>query len=157
MSIVDTIYTWRAEGHKIVFTNGVFDILHVGHIQCLKAASEFGSKLIVAINDDESVRRLNKGPERPINSEEDRAKVLTAINCVDLVLIFSQDSPLEAIELVQPDILIKGDDYDAACFDPSDSKYIVGSNEVRKNGGEVQTVPIIPGHSTTNILKSMKL
>ena len=154
MSILDTIENWRDEGHKIVFTNGVFDILHIGHIHCLEAASEFGSKLIVAINDDESVRRLKKGPERPINSEEDRAKVLTAINCVDLVIIFSEDTPLEAIEAINPDVLVKGNDYDSSCTDTSDPKYIVGSNEVKKNGGEVQTVPLLPGHSTTNILKS---
>ena len=154
MDIIETIQNWRDEGHKIVFTNGVFDILHKGHIHCLESARAMGSKLIVAINDDNSVRRLNKGPERPINSENDRAKLLTDLECVDLVIIFSEDTPLIAIEAVNPDILVKGDDYDATCVDSSDPKYIVGSNEVKKNGGEVQTVPLLPGHSTTNILKS---
>ena len=154
MDFIETIESWREEGHKIVFTNGVFDILHKGHIHCLESARAMGSKLIVAINDDNSVRRLNKGPERPINSENDRAKLLTDLECVDLVIIFSEDTPLIAIEAVNPDILVKGDDYDATCVDSSDPKYIVGSNEVKKNGGEVQTVPLLPGHSTTNIIKS---
>ena len=154
MDFLGTIESWRNDGHKIVFTNGVFDILHVGHLHCLDSAKALGSKLVVAINDDNSVRRLNKGPERPINSESDRAQLLSDLECVDLVIIFSEDNPLSAIEAVQPNVLVKGDDYDALCTDPSDPKYIVGSNEVKKNGGEVQTVPLLPGHSTTNILKS---
>tara|TARA_B100001564_G_scaffold203528_1_gene171198 strand:- start:1617 stop:2084 length:468 start_codon:yes stop_codon:yes gene_type:complete len=154
MSQIDTIQSWRNNGHKIVFTNGVFDILHVGHLYCLEAAAEFGSKLVVAINDDESVRRLNKGPERPINSASNRAHLLSGLSCVDLVIIFSEDTPLEAIYAVKPDVLIKGDDYDSECTDPSNPKYIVGSNEVKKNGGEVFTIPLLPGHSSTNILKS---
>ncbi len=154
MNIFDIIQNWREEGHKIVFTNGVFDILHKGHIHCLESAKAFGSKLVVAINDDDSVRRLNKGPERPVNSENDRAKLLTDLECVDLVIIFSEDTPLIAIEAVNPDILVKGDDYDATSVDTSDPKYIVGSNEVKKNGGEVHTIPLLSGLSTTNILKS---
>ena len=154
MDFLGTIELWRNDGHKIVFTNGVFDILHVGHLHCLDSAKALGSKLVVAINDDNSVRRLTKGPERPINSESDRAQLLSGLECVDLVIIFSEDTPLSAIEAVQPNVLVKGDDYDASCTDPSDPKYIVGSNEVKKNGGEVQTVPLLPGHSTTNILKS---
>ena len=154
MNSIETIESWRNEGHKIVFTNGVFDILHVGHLHCLDSAKALGSKLVVAINDDDSVRRLNKGPERPINSVNDRAQLLSGLECVDLVIIFSEDTPLSAIDTVKPDVLVKGDDYDANCTDITDPKYIVGSNEVRKNGGEVQTVPLLPGHCTTNILKS---
>lgn len=154
MDFLGTIESWRNDGHKIVFTNGVFDILHVGHLHCLDSAKALGSKLVVAINDDDSVRRLTKGPERPVNSESDRAQLLSSLECVDLVIIFSEDTPLSAIEAVQPNVLVKGDDYDALCTDPSDPKYIVGSNEVKKNGGEVQTVTLLPGHSTTNILKS---
>ena len=154
MNALEAIESWRNDGHKIVFTNGVFDILHVGHLHCLDSAKALGSKLIVAINDDDSVRRLNKGPERPINTESDRAELLSGLSSVDLVIIFSEDTPLIAIEAVQPDILVKGDDYDADCTDPTGPQYIVGSNEVKKNGGEVQTVPLLPGHSTTNILKS---
>ena len=125
---LDTIQNWRNDGHKIVFTNGVFDILHVGHLHCLEEAAEFGSKLVVAINDDESVRRLNKDPERPINSESNRAYLLSGLSCVDLVIIFSEDTPLEAISAVNPDVLVKGDDYDSECSDPSNPEYIVGSN-----------------------------
>ena len=128
--------------------------MHVGHLDCLEAAAEFGSKLVVAINDDESVRRLNKGPERPINSESNRAHLLSELSCVDLVIIFNEDTPLDVISAVKPDVLVKGDDYDSECLDPSNPKYIVGSNEVKKNGGEVFTIPLLPGHSTTNILKS---
>ena len=154
MDILDTIQGWREEGHKIVFTNGVFDLLHKGHLHCLESAKALGSKLIVAINDDESVKRLNKGPERPINSETERAQKLSDINEVDIVIIFSEDTPLSAINTVLPDVLVKGDDYNAICTDPSDPKYIVGSNEVRQAGGEVHTIPLLPGYSTTNILKS---
>ena len=154
MSSLDIVQSWRNDGHKIVFTNGVFDILHVGHIHCLESAAEFGSKLVVAINDDNSVRRLNKGPERPINSESNRAHLLSGLSCVDLVIIFSEDTPLEAISAVNPDVLVKGDDYDSECSDPSNPKYIIGSNEVKKNGGEVRTIHLLPGHSTTNIVKS---
>ena len=154
MDIIETIQNWRDEGHKIVFTNGVFDILHKGHIHCLESASALGTKLVVAINDDDSVRRLNKGPDRPVNSENIRAQMLSELECVDLVRIFVEDTPLTAIKAVTPDILVKGDDYDETCVDVSNPKYIVGSNEVKKNGGEVHTVPLLPGHSTTNILKS---
>ena len=154
MDIIDTIKEWREEGHKIVFTNGVFDILHKGHFHCLESATSYGSKLVVAINDDDSVRRLNKSPERPINHDTDRANLLSDVECVDLVIIFSEDTPLAAIVAVQPDVLVKGDDYEASCTDAENPKYIVGSNEVRQAGGEVHTVPLLPGHSTTNILKS---
>ncbi|MBM71900.1 MAG: D-glycero-beta-D-manno-heptose 1-phosphate adenylyltransferase [Crocinitomicaceae bacterium] len=154
MDFLGSIESWRNDGHKIVFTNGVFDILHVGHLYCLESAKALGSKLVVAINDDDSVRRLNKAPKRPINSERDRAQLLSGLECVDLVIIFSEDTPLSTIEAVQPNVLVKGDDYDASCTDPLDPKYIVGSNEVKKNGGEVQTVPLLLGHSTTNILNS---
>ena len=115
MDFLGTIESWRNDGHKIVFTNGVFDILHVGHLHCLESAKALGSKLVVAINADNSVRRLNKGPDRPINSEIDRAQLLSDLECVDLVIIFGEDTPLSAIEAVQPNVLVKGDDYDASC------------------------------------------
>ena len=157
MDILVTIQDWKVEGHKVVFTNGVFDILHVGHLHCLETAKSFGSKLIVAINDDESVKGLGKGENRPINSEDNRAKLLTGLSCVDLVLIFSDATPLEAIKLLEPDVIVKGGDYDAECTDTKNPTYIVGSNEVRSSGGEVRTVPLLPGHSTTNILNSLLL
>ena len=154
---LETIQNWKAEGHKVVFTNGVFDILHVGHLHCLETAKSLGSKLIVAINDDESVKRLGKGENRPINSEDNRAQLLTGLSCVDLVVIFSEDTPLEALKFIVPDVLVKGGDYDAECTDTKNPTYIVGSNVVRTAGGEVRTVPLLPGHSTTNILNSLLL
>ena len=157
LDILEIIQEWKAEGYKVVFTNGVFDILHLGHLHCLETAKSFGSKLIVAINDDESVKRLGKGDNRPINSENNRAKLLTGLSCVDLVVIFSEDTPLEAINLIEPDVLVKGGDYDAECTDTKNSTYVVGSNEVRASGGEVRTVPLLPGQSTTNILNSLLL
>ena len=123
----------------------------------METAKSFGSKLIVAINDDESVKGLGKGENRPINSEDNRAKLLTGLSCVDLVLIFSDATPLEAIKLLEPDVIVKGGDYDAECTDTKNPTYIVGSNEVRSSGGEVRTVPLLPGHSTTNILNSLLL
>ena len=157
MDILEIIQEWKAEGYKVVFTNGVFDILHVGHLHCLETAKSYGSKLIVAINDDESVKRLGKGDNRPINSENNRAKLLTGLSCVDLVVIFSEDTPLEAINLIEPDVLVKGGDYNAECTDTKNSTYVVGSNEVRASGGEVRTVPLLPGQSTTNLLNSLLL
>ena len=154
MSFLDDIQEWREDGHTIVFTNGVFDILHVGHLHCLESAKSLGTKLVVAVNDDDSVRRLSKAPERPIHTEADRAQLLSALSCVDAVLIFSEDTPLTAIEAISPDVLVKGGDYNSECTDSSNPQYIVGSNEVRVAGGEVHTIPILPGHSTTAILKS---
>ena len=157
LDILEIIQEWKAEGYKVVFTNGVFDILHLGHLHCLETAKSYGSKLIVAINDDESVKRLGKGDNRPINSENNRAKLLTGLSCVDLVVIFSEDTPLEAINLIEPDVLVKGGDYNAECTDTKNSTYVVGSNEVRASGGEVRTVPLLPGQSTTNLLNSLLL
>ena len=154
MSFLEEIQEWREDGHTIVFTNGVFDILHVGHLHCLESAKALGTKLVVAVNDDDSVKRLSKAPERPIHSEADRAQLLSALTCVDAVLIFSEDTPFSAIEAISPDVLVKGGDYDSECTDTSNPQYIVGSNEVRASGGEVHTVPLLPGHSTTEILKS---
>jgi rfaE bifunctional protein nucleotidyltransferase chain/domain len=154
MNFLEQIQDWREDGHTIVFTNGVFDILHVGHLHCLEAAKDLGTKLVVALNDDDSVRRLAKSPERPIHTESDRAQLLSALSCVDAVLIFSEDTPLAAITAISPNVLVKGGDYDSLCTDPSNPQYIVGSNEVRESGGEVHTVPLLPGHSTTKILKS---
>lgn len=146
----------RAEGKRIVFTNGVFDILHLGHVTYLEEAAELGDFLIVGINDDDSVRRLNKGPERPINDEEARAGVVSALRSVDAVVVFGEDTPLELIELIRPDVVVKGGDYDAAERDPRSSKYIVGSNETLERGGEVFAIPLVQGYSTTSIVKKMK-
>jgi rfaE bifunctional protein nucleotidyltransferase chain/domain len=143
---------WASEGEKVVFTNGVFDLFHVGHLHSLESARSFGTRLVVGINSDSSVRLLGKGPDRPINNENDRAKHLSSISCVDAVVIFSDNTPLELISVLLPDTLVKGGDYDPTCEDRSHPTYIVGSHEVRKAGGSVHTISLLPGHSTTAIL-----
>ena len=127
----------------MAFTNGVFDLLHPGHIDLLFAARETADALIVGINSDESVRRL-KGPGRPIRSESERAYVLAGIEAVDLVVVFAEDTPLELVRLLQPDVIVKGGDYTEAT--------IVGASEVKSRGGRVVVVPLTPGQSTTAII-----
>jgi D-beta-D-heptose 7-phosphate kinase/D-beta-D-heptose 1-phosphate adenosyltransferase len=146
------INRWRNAGKKIVFTNGVFDVLHLGHATYLEAASQYGDVLIVGINSDLSVKSLNKGPDRPIHTAEDRAKLLSALESVTAVIIFEETTPYELILQLQPDVLVKGGDYDAECRDMANPKYIVGSTEVKKSGGRVITIPLVVGHSTTQIL-----
>jgi rfaE bifunctional protein nucleotidyltransferase chain/domain len=139
---------WR-EGRngRVVFTNGVFDLLHPGHVDVLVGARRMGEHLIVGLNGDASVRRL-KGPERPIRSEIERAYVLAAFEMVDAVVIFDEDTPLDLIVAVRPDVLVKGGDYDEST--------IVGAPNVRAWGGEVRIVPIRPGQSTTNIIQALR-
>lgn len=147
---------WKKDGKKIVFTNGVFDILHVGHVTYLQQAKSLGDVLIVGLNDDDSVRKLNKGPERPINDEQSRKKVLEALRAVDGVVIFKQETPLELIQHIQPDVLVKGGDYDPHQTDPSHKQYMVGSKEVRSWGGSVQVIDFVPGFSTTSVVNKLK-
>lgn len=147
---------WKAEGKKIVFTNGVFDILHVGHVDYLQKAKALGDKLVVAINDDASVKKLNKGPERPINPEGARATVVSALRCVDAAFIFSEDTPLQIIREILPDILVKGGDYDPMEKDPTKKSFIVGSREVILNEGKVVAIPLVAGFSSTEILKRLR-
>jgi rfaE bifunctional protein nucleotidyltransferase chain/domain len=137
----------RQEGRRVVFTNGVFDILHPGHIRYLQHARALGDALIVGLNADASVRR-NKGPERPINSQEERAEVLAALECVDAVVIFDEDTPAEIIKAIRPDILVKGADWGEHA--------IVGRDTVEANGGRVVRVPIEQGFSTTNIIEKIR-
>ncbi len=132
---------------KVVFTNGCFDIIHAGHISYLKAARALGDRLIVGINSDDSVRRL-KGDNRPVNELQDRIDVLSALSFVDEVIPFDEDTPLDLIMKVHPDILVKGGDYEI--------EDIVGAKEVRSWGGEVRTIPFVEGRSTTNILNKMR-
>jgi D-beta-D-heptose 7-phosphate kinase/D-beta-D-heptose 1-phosphate adenosyltransferase len=127
----------------VAFTNGVFDLLHPGHIDLLVAARETADALIVGINSDASVRRL-KGPDRPIRSESERAYVLAAVEVVDLVVVFSENTPLELVKLLEPDVIVKGGDYTEAT--------IVGASEVKSRGGRVVVVPLTPGQSTTDII-----
>ena len=139
---------WRAECvGRVAFTNGVFDLLHPGHVDVLLGARRTGDHLIVAINSDASVRRL-KGPERPVRSEAERAYVVAAFEMVDCVVVFEQDTPLELIELLRPDILVKGGDYR--------EETIVGASQVRAWGGDVRVIPLTPGQSTTNIIRTLR-
>lgn len=137
----------RAAGRRIVFTNGVFDLLHPGHVRYLQDARALGDLLIIGLNADESVRR-NKGPARPINPQEERAEVLAALASVDAVVIFSEDTPADIIRLVQPDILVKGADWAADA--------IVGRDTVEARGGRVVRIPVEEGHSTTAIVERIK-
>ncbi|HEY7899011.1 MAG: D-glycero-beta-D-manno-heptose 1-phosphate adenylyltransferase [Gemmatimonadales bacterium] len=139
---------WRGDfWGRVVFTNGVFDLLHPGHIDLIKAARAAGDALVVGINGDDSVKRL-KGSTRPIRSQAERAYVLAALEAVDIVTIFDEDTPLELISCLQPDVIVKGGDYSEAT--------IVGAAEVRARGGDVLVVPLTPGHSTTSIIERMR-
>lgn len=139
---------WRGmHGGTVVFTNGVFDILHPGHVDVLAAARAAGDALIVGVNSDESVRRL-KGADRPLRSAIERAYVLAALESVDAVTIFDQDTPIELIRLLRPDILVKGGDYTPDT--------VVGREEVESWGGRVLIVPLTPGQSTTDIMERMR-
>ncbi len=155
-SLKSQLSEWKSSGKKVVFTNGVFDILHLGHVLYLQEARNLGDVLVVGINDDESVKRLNKGPERPIHDEHARAGVIDSLRCVDAVFIFSDDTPAAMIESLQPDILVKGGDYDASEKNPTSKKYIVGSAETIQRGGMVVCIPLVVGYSTTNAVNKIK-
>jgi D-glycero-beta-D-manno-heptose 1-phosphate adenylyltransferase len=137
---------WRLAGDKIVFTNGCFDLLHYGHLHYLSAAKDLGDRLIVGLNSAASVRRL-KGPSRPINDELTRIYTLASLQFIDAVVVFEEDTPLNLILSVQPDILVKGGDWQP--------HQIVGSEEVIKKGGSVRSLPFVDGYSTTNIFKRL--
>ncbi|MDX8410710.1 MAG: D-glycero-beta-D-manno-heptose 1-phosphate adenylyltransferase [Mariprofundaceae bacterium] len=139
--------TWKKCSEKIVFTNGCFDLLHRGHVHYLDAARRLGDVLVVGINDDDSVRRL-KGPTRPLLLLQDRATLLAALKPVDMVVTFAQDTPLQLIRAIQPDVLVKGGDYDL--------DDIVGGEDVRGWGGIVTTIPFVEGYSTTGLLARLQ-
>ena len=141
--LVSRVAAWRANGRKIVFTNGCFDLVHIGHIRLLEEARRKGDRLIVAVNSDESVRRL-KGPLRPIVSERERAQVLAALSAVDAVVIFEESTPLRLIEALRPDVLVKGGDYTR--------EMVVGAREVEAWGGRVELIPLVKGVSTTRLV-----
>jgi D-beta-D-heptose 7-phosphate kinase/D-beta-D-heptose 1-phosphate adenosyltransferase len=139
---------WRAGyGGRLVFTNGVFDLLHPGHVDVLVGARRHGDALVVGLNSDASVRRL-KGPDRPVRNEAERSYVLAAIEAVDAVVVFDEDTPLELIRHLRPDVLVKGGDYSEAT--------IVGARDVVGWGGEVAVVPLTPGQSTTSIIARLR-
>lgn len=147
------ISMWHMRNDVVCFTNGCFDILHLGHITYLAKAASLGKRLIVAVNSDDSVRLLNKAPNRPINNEQARMLVVAALGCVDLVVVFNEQTPFELINELLPDILIKGADYDAEETNKNHPKYIVGSDVVKANGGKVETISFLEGYSTTAILE----
>ncbi|WP_375580116.1 D-glycero-beta-D-manno-heptose 1-phosphate adenylyltransferase [Marivirga tractuosa] len=154
MSTADKIYSlevlndkreeWKDQ--KVVFTNGCFDILHLGHVDYLEKAAAKGDKLIVALNTDASVSKL-KGPTRPVNNENARARIIAALAFVDAVVFFTEDTPLSLIKLLKPDVLVKGSDYKIS--------NIVGADVVMENGGTVETIELVEGYSTTNIINKI--
>ena len=138
---------WRFQDKKIVFTNGVFDLLHTGHITYLTKAAELGERLIIGLNADVSVKRL-KGPDRPVNDENSRALLLASLFFVDAIVLFADDTPLDLITALKPDILVKGADYAI--------ENIVGAKEVIANGGQVKTIDFVDGFSSTSIIQKIK-
>ena len=146
-SLEEMLNLWREEGKTIVFSNGCFDILHRGHVEYLSKAADLGDVLIIGLNTDSSVKRI-KGPSRPVNDEKARAVVLAALEFVDAVIFFEEDTPYNLIKYVQPDVLVKGKDYKA--------EDIVGYDIVVGNGGRVETIELVDGFSTTNTIEKMR-
>jgi rfaE bifunctional protein nucleotidyltransferase chain/domain len=141
------VQDWQHQGKKVVFTNGVFDLLHIGHITYLAKAAELGEKLIIGLNADSSVRRI-KGESRPVNDQNSRSAILAALFFVDAIVVFEEDTPLNLISTLLPDILVKGADYSV--------ENIVGSKEVLANGGEVKTIDFVEGYSSTSIIEKIR-
>jgi rfaE bifunctional protein nucleotidyltransferase chain/domain len=139
---------WRMKGDRIVFTNGCFDILHRGHVEYLQEAAALGDRLVIGLNTDDSVRRLGKGDGRPYNDQDSRAKVLAALRLVDAVVLFDQDTPLELIQAIGPDVLVKGGDYT--------EDQIVGAEVVKARGGEVRSLKLVEGYSTTGLVERIR-
>jgi len=146
-SITDRVLQWKSAGEKIVFTNGCFDLIHYGHLHYLAEAAALGDRLIVGLNSDASVRRL-KGEQRPIKDEISRSFLLASLACVDAVVLFPKDTPLELIELIRPNVLVKGGDWQP--------DQIVGSDVVLNDGGTVKSLAFVEGHSTTSLIKKIQ-
>jgi D-glycero-beta-D-manno-heptose 1-phosphate adenylyltransferase len=146
-ALQEQLQLWRSQGQKIVFTNGCFDLLHLGHVDYLEKARQLGDKLVLGLNTDRSISSI-KGPNRPLQDEMSRARVMASLLFVDAVVLFDSDTPLELIKAVQPDILVKGDDYSI--------EQIVGHDVVQQAGGVVKTVPLVTGYSTTSIVKKIE-
>lgn len=138
---------WKSEGKKVVFTNGVFDLLHIGHITYMAKAADLGDKLVIGLNSDSSVKRI-KGDDRPVNDQNSRAALLAALFFVDAIVVFEEDTPLNLITALMPDILVKGADYAI--------ENIVGGKEVIANGGEVKTIDLVEGYSSTSIIQKIR-
>jgi rfaE bifunctional protein nucleotidyltransferase chain/domain len=146
-SLKKTVSKWQSEGKKIVFTNGVFDLLHIGHITYMAKAAELGDKLVIGLNSDSSVKRI-KGENRPVNDQNNRAAILAALFFVDAIVVFEEDTPLNLITALMPDVLVKGADYAI--------ENIVGAKEVIANGGEVKTISFVEGYSSTSIIEKIR-
>ena len=142
-----SITNWKNEGKKVVFTNGVFDLLHIGHITYMAKAAELGDKLVIGLNSDGSVKRI-KGEDRPVNDQNSRAALLAALFFVDAIVVFEEDTPINVITTLMPDILVKGADYSI--------ENIVGAKEVIANGGEVKTINFVEGYSSTSIIQKIR-
>ncbi len=138
---------WKTQGLRVVFTNGCFDILHLGHVDYLEKARSLGDRLVIGLNTDDSVSRF-KGPARPIQDEHSRAQILASLQFVDLVVFFNEDTPFSLISTLLPHVLVKGSDYLA--------ENIVGADVVKKNGGVVKTIDFVPGYSTTKIVNKIR-
>jgi rfaE bifunctional protein nucleotidyltransferase chain/domain len=150
------VAAWRSENLSICFTNGCFDILHLGHVTYLEKASAQADIMIVGVNSDRSVRALDKAPDRPINPASARAKVIASLASVGAVVVFDEDTPKELISKIIPDVLVKGGDYDPDETDNDHPKYIVGREDILKNGGRVKTIDLVEGFSTTSVIEKMK-
>lgn len=146
-SLQPLLESWSEAGYKVVFTNGCFDILHRGHVEYLCHARDLGDKLVLGLNTDSSVKRLGKSPERPVNDEQTRATILAGLECIDAIILFDEDTPYELIRFVQPDVLVKGNDYKA--------EEIVGYDIVSAKGGQVITIPLVQGFSTTRLIEKL--
>ena len=147
-NLISKLNFWGSSKNTIVFTNGVFDLLHLGHIDYLSKAKDEGDILIVGVNSDSSARNLGKGNSRPITDEKSRSTIIAALQFVDAVILFDEDTPYELIKIVQPDVLVKGADYK-----PED---IVGYDIVTAKGGSIKTIAFLPGYSTTSIEEKIK-
>lgn len=143
-----TLALCRFKDRKVVFTNGCFDLLHKGHVTYLAQAAELGDIMVVGLNSDASVKKLNKGSNRPIQDQDSRALILASLECVSVVVVFDEDTPAELIKLVQPDVLVKGGDWKP--------EQIAGYDTVKAKGGEVKVIEYIPGFSTTFIEQKIK-
>ncbi len=141
------VAAWRINDDRIVFTNGCFDLPHPGHVQYLAQARDLGNRLVVGLNSDASVKKL-KGPDRPVQNQNSRALILAGLATVDLIVIFDEDTPLNLIKAIQPDVLVKGGDW------PTDQ--IVGADAVKANGGQVLSLPFTEGHSTSELIEKMR-
>jgi rfaE bifunctional protein nucleotidyltransferase chain/domain len=148
ISAARMVNVWRLKSDRIVFTNGCFDILHRGHVEYLQEAAALGDRLVVGVNSDASVRRLGKGDDRPLNDQDSRAKVLAALRCVDALVIFDEDTPLELITALQPDVVAKGGDWKP--------EQIVGADVVNARGGEVRSLKLVDGFSTTALVEKIR-